>query len=107
MVMCVYLWLTPCKLPTKTQASKEVFRRSDVVVASSTRPLTGVLRPATLGSPFLSYFLGLDSESICLVVEPTPFKKYARQNGNLPRVGVKIQDIWNHHLGIFFLLRYN
>lgn len=50
MVMCVYLWLTPCKLPTKTQASKEVFRRSDVVVASSTRPLTGVLRPATLGN---------------------------------------------------------
>ena len=30
-----------------------------------------------------------------------PFEKYARQNGNLPQIGVKIKNIWNHHLGIF------
>ena len=28
-----------------------------------------------------------------------PFEKYARQIGNLPQVGVKIKNIWNHHLG--------
>ena len=27
-----------------------------------------------------------------------PVEKYARQNGNLPQVGVKIKHIWNHHL---------
>ncbi len=26
-----------------------------------------------------------------------PFEKYARQNGNLPQIGVKIKNIWNHH----------
>ena len=25
-------------------------------------------------------------------------QKYARQNGNLPQMGVKINNIWNHHL---------
>ena len=34
---------------------------------------------------------------IWLVVEPTHLKN-TRQNGNLPQVGVKIKDIWNHHL---------
>ena len=29
-----------------------------------------------------------------------PFEKYARQNGNLPQIGVKIKNIWNHHLVI-------
>ncbi len=24
-----------------------------------------------------------------------PFEKYARQNGNLPQVGVKIKNVWN------------
>jgi len=28
-----------------------------------------------------------------------PFEKYARQIGNLPQVGVKINNISNHHLG--------
>ena len=37
------------------------------------------------------------SEDSWLVVEPTPFEKYARQNGNLPQVGAKIKNIWNHH----------
>ena len=27
-----------------------------------------------------------------------PFEKYERQNGNLPQIGVKIKNIWNHHL---------
>ena len=27
-----------------------------------------------------------------------PFEKYARQIGNLPQIGVKINNIWNHHL---------
>ena len=26
-----------------------------------------------------------------------PFEKYDRQNGNLPQIGVKIKNIWNHH----------
>ena len=26
-----------------------------------------------------------------------PFEKYARQNGKLPQIGVKIKNIWNHH----------
>ena len=25
-----------------------------------------------------------------------PFEKYARQNGNLPQIGVNIKNIWNH-----------
>ena len=25
-----------------------------------------------------------------------PFEKYARQNGNLPQIGMKITNIWNH-----------
>ena len=25
-----------------------------------------------------------------------PFEKHARQNGNLPQIGVKIKNIWNH-----------
>ena len=31
-----------------------------------------------------------------------PSEKYARQNGNLPQIGVKIQNIWNHHPGFLF-----
>ena len=27
-----------------------------------------------------------------------PFEKYARQNGNLPQIGVNIKNIWNHQL---------
>ena len=27
-----------------------------------------------------------------------PFEKYISQNGNLPQIGVKIKNIWNHHL---------
>ena len=27
-----------------------------------------------------------------------PFEKYARQIGNLPQIGMKIKNIWNHHL---------
>ena len=34
----------------------------------------------------------------CLVVEPTHPKKIDRQNGNLPQIGAKIKDVWNHHL---------
>ena len=32
-----------------------------------------------------------------LVVEPTHLKNMS-QIGNLPQVGVKIKNIWNHHL---------
>ena len=27
-----------------------------------------------------------------------PSEEYARQIGNLPQVGVKIKNLWNHHL---------
>ncbi len=33
-----------------------------------------------------------------------PFEKYARQIGNLPQIGVKIKNIWNHH-AIYFWQR--
>ncbi len=29
-----------------------------------------------------------------------------RQNGNLPQIGVKINNIWNHHLGMFWDMVY-
>ena len=32
-----------------------------------------------------------------LVVQPTHLKNIS-QNGNLPQIGVKIKNIWNHHL---------
>ena len=31
-----------------------------------------------------------------------PPEKYARQNGNPPQVGMKIKNVWNHHLDVFF-----
>ena len=34
---------------------------------------------------------------VLLVVEPTPLKNIS-QNGNLPQIGVKIKNIWNHQL---------
>ena len=37
----------------------------------------------------------LDSQ--CWLVVSTPLKNI-RQNGNLPQIGVKIKNIWNHHL---------
>ena len=27
-----------------------------------------------------------------------PFEKYARQIGSFPQVGMKIKNVWNHHL---------
>ncbi len=30
-----------------------------------------------------------------------PSEKYARQIGPFPQVGMKIKNIWNHHLAIF------
>ena len=36
-----------------------------------------------------------------------PFEKYARQNGNLPQIGVKIKKFWNHHLGPRYILEPN
>ena len=38
---------------------------------------------------------------IWLVVEPTHLKNIS-QNGNLPQIGVKITNVWNHRLVIFF-----
>ena len=35
-----------------------------------------------------------------LVVEPTPLNNIS-QNGNLPQIGVNIENIWNHHLGLY------
>ena len=32
-----------------------------------------------------------------------PFEKYARQNGNLPQIGVKIKNIWNHQPVSFYI----
>ena len=34
----------------------------------------------------------------------TPLKNIS-QNGNLPQIGVKIKNIWNHHLGLLYLLK--
>ena len=31
-----------------------------------------------------------------------PFEKYARQIGSFPQIGMKIKNIWNHHLGHSF-----
>ena len=42
--------------------------------------------------------LNTNDEDFWLVVEPTHLKKYARQIGSCPQVGVKIKTIWNHHL---------
>ena len=39
------------------------------------------------------------AEQIWLVVEPTHLKNIS-QIGNLPQIGVKIKNIWNHHLEI-------
>ena len=36
-----------------------------------------------------------------LVVEPTPLRNI-NQNGNLPQIGVKIKNIWNHHPVLHF-----
>ena len=33
-----------------------------------------------------------------------PFEKYARQIGSFPQVGVKIKNIWNHHLALVFMI---
>ena len=41
---------------------------------------------------------GKDSGQIILVGGFNPFEKYARQIGSFPQVGVKIKNIWNHHL---------
>ena len=35
------------------------------------------------------------------MVEPTHLKNIS-QNGNLPQIGVKIKNIWNHHPDEFF-----
>ena len=32
-----------------------------------------------------------------------PIRKIFSQNGNLPQIGVKIKNIWNHHLGMYLL----
>ena len=42
------------------------------------------------------------SQDVKLVVETTHLKKYARQIGSFPQVGVNIRNIWNHHLDVFF-----
>ena len=34
-----------------------------------------------------------------------PSEKYARQNGNLPQIGVKIKNVWNHHLDFLLKVR--
>ena len=39
---------------------------------------------------------------IWLVVEPTHLKNIS-QMGNLPQVGVKIKNVWNHHLVIYHI----
>ena len=31
-----------------------------------------------------------------------PFEKYARQIGSFPQIGMKIKNVWNHHLGHSF-----
>ncbi len=36
-----------------------------------------------------------------------PFEQYDRQNGNLPQVGVKIKNVWNHHLVFVFLAHHS
>ena len=41
---------------------------------------------------------GLGGKSNWLVVFRHPFEKYARQIGNLAQIGMKIKNIWNHHL---------
>ena len=33
-----------------------------------------------------------------------PFEKYARQIGSFPQIGVKIKNLWNHHLEIYLCI---
>ena len=58
-------------------------------------------------NPFQETLLALDdfpSTSRCKnknwLVVSTPLKNIS-QDGNLPQIGVKIKNIWNHHLGSF------
>ena len=44
--------------------------------------------------PVYSSYTPLDQQK--LVGGFNPFEKYARQIGNLPQVGVKIKNVWNH-----------
>ena len=45
----------------------------------------------------------IDKQIFWLMVEPTHLKKYARQIGSFPQVGVKITNIRNHHLDIEYV----
>ena len=44
-------------------------------------------------------------KTFCLVVEPTHLKNMIVKNGNLPKIGVKIKNIWNHHLAFWVFAR--
>ena len=54
-------------------------------------PLVGGWAPS--GCKRLGY-----NPHLYLVGGCNPFPKYARQIGSFPQVGVKIKNIWNHHL---------
>ena len=53
-------------------------------------------------SKLLSRVLGWSSKYWIYVFLVGGFKKNISQNGNFPQIGVKIKNIWNHHL-VFFL----
>ncbi len=58
------------------------------------------LHPALVGNEPLLQFIARLNISIWLVV--STHLKNISQNGNLPQIGVKIQNVWNHHLGIIW-----
>ena len=64
---------------------------SDPCVKKSVHVFVGV--PFLLSNPW-------ENEWFDLLVGgwTNPFEKYARQNGNLPHIGMKIKNIWNQHL---------
>ena len=55
-----------------------------------------------MGTPPLRYPEILRNKALLRVLLvggwTNPFEKYARQIGSFPQVGMKIKNIWNHHL---------
>ena len=54
------------------------------------KKLAMALAPISLSLPPWLVFLGI-------VVEPTPYLKNISQIGSFPQIGMKIQNMWNHH----------
>ena len=109
-----YIYISLCQKPSIWISSRSFFTKFSAETAlsrppsypppllengSPARDLEDSSNPPTwLYPPAPRRYLGaLRIVFFWLVVEPTPLKNI-RQNGNLPKIGVKIKNIWNHHL---------